>query len=196
MKLDEHSYLALLQQGDAVELFELIDDNRKSLGEWLSFPKKTISVEDSEVFIQKSLTRFSSGNGFWAGIWHKGVLAGSIGFLYVDINNRKTEIGYWLGESFQGCGLVTKACKKFIDHAFNEWELNKVEINMAFKNTRSRSVAERLGLIEEGTIREYEYINGEFLDRVIYGIVKKEWKELREEESYEENGGSAVSSIQ
>ncbi|TYR73991.1 GNAT family N-acetyltransferase [Rossellomorea vietnamensis] len=181
LKLDEHIYTALFQPEDAIELYELIAENRHSLGEWLSFPGKTKSLEDTERFIERSLDRFSAGNGFWAGIWFNGQLAGAVGYLHVDKSNRKTEIGYWLGESFQGYGLVTKSCQRFIDHAFKVWELNKVEINMASRNTRSRSVAERLGFMEEGTIREFEYINGEFKDRVIYGMIRREWEGQRKE---------------
>ncbi|MGM0845199.1 MAG: GNAT family N-acetyltransferase [Bacillota bacterium] len=183
LNLDEHSYIALFQPEDAEELYQLIDRNRVSLGKWLSFPQKTKNLEDSKAFIQRSLTRFSAGNGFWAGIWHKDQLAGSIGFLYVDVYNRKTEIGYWLGESSQGYGLAARSCEKLIEHAFKQWEFNKVEINMATQNTKSRSVAKRLGFREEGTIRDYEKLNGEFLDRVIYGMLKTEWEEQLKEEN-------------
>ena len=45
------------------------------------------------------------------GIWYKGAIAGQIGYGNLDWNDRRTEIGYWLGASFQGKGLVTKSCR-------------------------------------------------------------------------------------
>ncbi|WP_026696143.1 GNAT family N-acetyltransferase [Peribacillus kribbensis] len=173
-------YLSLLQMRHAEELFQLIDSSRSTISEWLSFPGNTNSAEDSRTFIEKSLKRFSSNNGFWAGIWYQGKLAGSIGFLYLDHKNKKTEIGYWLGNKFEGRGLVTSSCQLLIRHAFEELRLRKVELNMAVKNTKSRAVPERLGFTQEGIIRSYEYINGDFHDRVFYGLLKEEWKGLQQ----------------
>jgi ribosomal-protein-serine acetyltransferase len=181
--LDENSYLSLLERHHAPELFQLVEENREMLKQWLSFPAKTNSVEDSEQFIDRSMKRLAGNNGYWAGIWHNGELAGAIGYLYVDWNHRKTEIGYWLGSKYEGNGLVTRACHKFIKQSFDAWGLNKVEINMAKENIRSRAVAVRLGMKEEGTIRDYEYLNERYHDRVFYGMLKGEWMKREENRS-------------
>jgi ribosomal-protein-serine acetyltransferase len=177
-QLDDDIHISLFQSQHASLLFNVVDSNRGTLGKWLSFPEKTKSVKDSQVFIEKSLDRFAKSNGFWAGIWYGGELAGAIGYLYVDSTSRKTEIGYWLGRRFEGKGLVTRSCKTFIRHAFDELDLNKVEINMAGKNFKSRAVAERLGFKYEGTIRDYEFLNGEYHDRLIYGMLQEGWNKL------------------
>jgi ribosomal-protein-serine acetyltransferase len=176
LKIEDDIHISLLQPHHALQLFSLVDANRNSLGKWLSFPGKTKTVEDSKFFIEKSLTRFAKNDGFWAGIWYHGQLAGAIGYLYADSAHSKTEIGYWLGSAFEGKGLVTKSCQSFIRYAFEEWKLNKVEINMAADNIKSIAVAERLGFMQEGKIRDYEYLNGKYQDRLIYGMLLKEWK--------------------
>ncbi|UOQ46841.1 GNAT family N-acetyltransferase [Gracilibacillus caseinilyticus] len=168
--IDAESNLAILEPRHAAELYQLVDESRDSIGEWLAFPKKTNKIEDSKIFIEKSLKRLTENNGYWAGIWHKEKMAGSIGFLYMDWNTRKTEIGYWLGDNFKGKGLATKAVSRFILHAFHNLDLNKVEINAARTNEKSRAIPERLGFQQEGIIRDYEYINGEYRDRVVYGL--------------------------
>ncbi|GAQ17574.1 ribosomal-protein-serine acetyltransferase [Oceanobacillus picturae] len=88
---------------------------------------------------------------------------------------KKTEIGYWLGDRFTGKGLATKAVKQFLDHSFNKLDLRKFEINVASNNFKSRAIPERLDFTQEGIIRNYEYLNGEYHDRVIYGLLKEEW---------------------
>jgi ribosomal-protein-serine acetyltransferase len=173
--INSNSYLALFEKRHAEELFNIIDGSRDQIGKWLSFPTYTNEIKDTELFIEKSLSRYAANNGFWAGIWHQGKLAGSIGYLYVDQKNLKTEIGYWLSKDFEGLGLATKACKLLIDYAFKELSLNKVEINVAVKNHKSRAIPVRLGFTEEGVIRHYEFLNGEYLDRVIYGMLRGEW---------------------
>ena len=71
---------------------------------------------------------------------------------------------------------MTKAAKRFIDHAFQDLDLRKVEIGVAANNVKSRAIPLRLGFTEEGIIRNYEHLNGEYLDRVIYGMLKEEWE--------------------
>ncbi|WP_175639130.1 GNAT family N-acetyltransferase [Metabacillus schmidteae] len=173
--IDSEIHLSILEPRHGNELYKLIDESRDNLGEWLSFPEKTNKVEDTLIFIVRSLKRLSENNGYWAGIWHNGCIAGSIGFLYIDWSARKTEIGYWLGDEYIGKGLVTKATKRLIDHSFHDLDLRKVEINVSIKNLKSRTIPRRLGFTEEGTIRNFEYLNGEYHDRVIYGLLKEEW---------------------
>lgn len=93
----------------------------------------------------------------------------------MDWSARQTEIGYWLGDVYVGRGLAISACKQLINHAFNELQLNKVEITVATKNSKSKVIPERLGFKEGGVIHNYEYVNGEYHDRVIYGLLKEEW---------------------
>lgn len=175
-EIDKDLYLAILEPRHAQELFQLIDSSRDHISKWLTFPNKTNSVEDSLAFIEKSLRRLSDNNGYWAGIWYKGQLAGSIGFLYIDWGARKTEIGYWLGDEYLGKGLATQAAKVFINHSFKELDLRKVEINVASENVTSRAIPERLGFTKEGSIRNYEKVNSDYHDRIIYGLLKDEWK--------------------
>ncbi|WP_147805192.1 GNAT family N-acetyltransferase [Alkalicoccus halolimnae] len=173
--IDSETHLAILEPRHAKELYQVIDDSRETIGEWLSFPSHTNKVDDTAAFIKKSLKRLAENNGYWAGIWHNGRIAGSIGFLYIDWSAKKTEIGYWLGDEFTGKGLAAKALSQFIDHSFNDLGLRKIEVNTASKNLRSRTIPEKLGFTQEGTIRNYEYLNGEYHDRVIYGLLKEEW---------------------
>ena len=49
-----------------------------------------------------------------------------IGYHGIDWENGSTSLGYWLGEGFQGQGIVTAACRTLVDHAFEELNLNRV----------------------------------------------------------------------
>ncbi|MYL18814.1 GNAT family N-acetyltransferase [Halobacillus litoralis] len=175
MHVDDDVELSILEPKHADALFELVDRNRSHLGMWLSFPNKTKEAGDSAAFISRSLTRMADGGGFWAGILYKGELAGSTGFLYIDQETGRTEIGYWLGAAFTSRGLVTKAVRKMVDYAFFELGLRKVDIQTAVGNGKSRAVPERLGFTKEGVLREYEYLNGSHHDRIVYGLLKEEW---------------------
>lgn len=175
-EIDDSFCLSLLEIKDADKLYELINRNRDHIGEWLKFPSVTLKVDDSISFIERIQVRYEKREGFWLGIWNGNELAGSIGFTYIDQENKKTEIGYWIGKEYEGKGIIIKSLKELINYAFVDLKLNKIEIGVATENTKSRSIPEKLGFMREGEIRDYEYLNGRFHNRIIYGLKSEEWR--------------------
>ena len=173
--IDNEIVLKLLDTLHAGQLLELTNSSRKYLKEWLPWVDGTKSVEDTRSFIEMTKKQAASNNGFQAGIWYKGSIAGVIGFHGINWANRSTSIGYWLGERYQGSGVMTKSCKAFINYAFKELELNRVEIRCAEKNLRSRTIPERLSFVKEGMIREAEWLYDHYVDHVVYGVLSREW---------------------
>jgi len=167
--------LRLLEAEHAEQLFELSDSCRPYLKEWLPWVDGTMSVKDTQSFIEMTKKQFTSNEGFQAGMWYRGSIAGVIGFHGINEANRSTSIGYWLGELHQGSGVMTKSCKVLVNYAFKELNLNGVEIRCAEKNFKSRAIPERLGFIQEGLIRDAEWLYDHYVDRVVYGTVAKEW---------------------
>lgn len=174
LKLDDSSHLALLQPHHAEQVFEAVDKNRTHLRKWLPWVDATKTPDDTKAFITMQLDQFAKNNGFVTGIWVNNQYAGTIGFHKFDWANKRTTIGYWLSEEFQGQGIMTKACRAFVEHAFKELKLNKVEIHCATQNKRSRSIPERLGFKHEGTIREAEWLYDHYVDHEIYGKLARE----------------------
>lgn len=176
-RVDDEVELRLLQLQHAETMQRLTEANRAYLARWLPWAETETTLEQTQDFIRRSLQRFADGNGFDAGIWYRGELAGAIGLHYVDRRNRRTEIGYWLAEPLQGRGIVTRACRALIDYAFGPLGLNRVEIRCAVGNHRSRAIPVRLGFREEGVLRQWAWLNGRFEDMVVYGLLASEWRE-------------------
>ncbi len=169
--LGNDAELRLLEMRHAEELFTLIDQNRFHLRQWLGWVDGNQSIADSHNFIRGTLQQFANNNGFQAGIWFQGALAGIIGYNYIDWHNSKAELGYWLGAPFQGHGLVTRACQALIDYSFDDLHLNRIEILCAAGNLRSRAVPERLGFTQEGILRQAEWLYDHFVDLVVYAML-------------------------
>jgi ribosomal-protein-serine acetyltransferase len=110
-----------------------------------------------------------------AGIWFKGEFCGMVSFLNVDRVNRWTPLCYWLNESHQGKGIMTACCRTMIAHGFKEWGLNRIAIECASENTRSRAIAERLGFKFEGTIRGIQWLHDRFVDAAMYGMLRSDY---------------------
>jgi ribosomal-protein-serine acetyltransferase len=173
--LSPNAELRLLEPRYAEEVFALVDCNREHLRKWMPWVDETKTVGDSIKFIKEGLLRLAEKGSFDAGIWYQGKLAGIIGFMYHSQISRQAEIGYWLGQEFEGKGLVTTACKAIIKHAFINLNINRLAIRAATENIRSRAVAERLGFTLEGVERQTANLYGKFHDLAIYSLLKEEW---------------------
>jgi ribosomal-protein-serine acetyltransferase len=63
-----------------------------------------------------------------------------------------------------------------IGHAFRELGLHRIWLTTAVEDRRSRAVAERLRLREEGVIRDGDRVAGDrYVDLVSYGLLEREW---------------------
>ena len=71
---------------------------------------------------------------------------------------------------------MTKTVLALLQYAFEDLQLNKVEIRAAVGNAKSRAIPERLGFTKEGTIREAEWLYDHYVDHVAYGMLASEWK--------------------
>jgi ribosomal-protein-serine acetyltransferase len=161
---------------DADESFSLVERNRDRLHPWMPWEPTTRTPDDTREFIVRSLASETDveANGIWVG----GRLAGSIG-LRVDVGDATAEIGYWIGGEFEGRGIITRACRRFFDFAFDELGMHRMELSAASGNVRSRAVAERLGMRQEGVLRDGVRTPEGFKDLVIYGILDDEWRARR-----------------
>ena len=177
-RIDDHVELRQLAADDAVELFALTDANRARLRQWMPWLDGTKSAADTEAFIQSTLRQYETGQGPQAAILVDGAIGGVIGFHGISKANRSTSIGYWLAAPHEGHGIVTRACRALVHHAFTELDLNRVEIRCASGNVRSCAVPERLGFRREGLLRETEWLYDHFVDHVVFGLVRSEWNSL------------------
>ena len=175
LSVNDSVELRQIEQDDVIELTELIDQNRKHLREWLPWLDNSTSITDTARFIGRSMEQAEDNNGLTLVIVCEGKLAGVIGQHYIDSLNRRTEIGYWLDAGHQGRGIVTCATARLTDYAFREQDCNRVILQCAADNTKSRAVAERLGFVKEGTLREAEWLYDHYVDLVVYSMLKRTW---------------------
>lgn len=174
-KINDTTELRLMQLHHAEELYHLTVANRKHLREWLPWVEDVRSTEDTKAFIRSALRHYVD-NGSWnCGIWYHGQLAGVVSFHPIDWTNRSTSLGYWLGQSFEGKGLMTRAVRVAVNHAFRDLKLNRVEIRCAAGNDRSCAIPERLGFKKEGVLEQSQWLYTKYVDLIIYGMVKDRW---------------------
>ena len=167
--------LELLEVRHAVDLYNLTECNRLYLRNWLPWLDKIKTVEDTLSFIQTTITAFNKKSALIFAVIEKKKIIGVAGFNTINFSNKKATIGYWLGEASNGKGIMTKVCKKLIEHGFLQLDLNRIVIACATKNLKSQAIPERLKLTKEGTERQTEWLYDHFVDHHIYSIIRSDW---------------------
>jgi ribosomal-protein-serine acetyltransferase len=179
-QIDERRSLRLLEEADADELCAVVDANREFLAKWMPWAEGQTRDGTLE-FIRTSRRQLADNQGFQVAIVDDGRIVGVLGFHRVDWENQSTSIGYWIAESFQGHGIVTRAVHALTNHAFRTWGINRVEIHAGTRNGRSRAIPIRLGFTEEGVLRQAERVGDRFVDHIVYAMLAAEWDASRAE---------------
>ncbi|MBR3782554.1 MAG: GNAT family N-acetyltransferase [Alphaproteobacteria bacterium] len=158
----------------AIELFNMIDKNRDKLTPWLGWVDYVKTPEDEFAFVE-SVAKSETGKYF---IVVDSSIVGMLGFVQEEHRSKKTvEIGYWLDKDMNGRGIMTRAVKQLMKLAFEIWNANRVEIQAAVENIKSRAIPERLGFNQDGILRQREIVReGEIQDVVMYSKLKAEWE--------------------
>jgi ribosomal-protein-serine acetyltransferase len=171
--INQNTVLKQIELSDTADIFNTIISQKEYLGEWLPFVEFTHELKDTEVFVRSVVDAPEDKREFVFVIHFDGEFAGLAGFKSTDRDNKKTEIGYWLSEGFQKKGIMTESVRCLIKLAFEELDINRIQIKCAVGNTPSSNIPKKLGFKFEGIEREGElFPDGSFKDLEIYSLLK------------------------
>ena len=173
-RLDDEITLRAWEEADVEHGFETVMRNRGHLQAFMHWMTPDYSMESARKFNSEAIKKRKSRESLGLGIYRGKLLIGSIGFVGFDWKARKTDIGYWLVKEEEGKGIITRATRMLIGYAFDELELNRIEIQCSSQNLRSAAVPERLGFKKEGVLRQAEFRNGQLRDFSIYGLLAQD----------------------
>jgi RimJ/RimL family protein N-acetyltransferase len=88
--------------------------------------------------------------------------------LGTDIERVGAEMGYWLGESLWGRGIMTSAIRLVTDYAFSKRRLERVFAVPFVTNVASCRALEKAGYQREGTMRRSAIKDGRIMDQYLY----------------------------
>jgi len=108
-----------------------------------------------------------------------GELAGAALLWSIDPHNRSAHLGLSLRPSFRGRGLGTDVVLALCEYGFAVRGLHRLQVDTLASNAAMISAAVRAGFAQEGTLRGADWVNGEFVDEVILGLLASDWARLR-----------------
>jgi ribosomal-protein-alanine N-acetyltransferase len=109
---------------------------------------------------------------------HDGVLIGNSNYSSIVLGAwHCCNLGYKIGQAWEGQGLMREALELGIAHAFGPLNLHRIQANYMPHNTRSAALLERLGFVQEGLARGYLRIAGAWQDHVLTSLNNPAWRE-------------------
>lgn len=93
--------------------------------------------------------------------------------------------GTWLAASAQRTGINIEAKVLLLTHAFDNWNVERVDFKTDARNERSRQALQRLGASFEGVLRNWQpsHVPGEeakLRDSAMYSITSSDWPGIRD----------------
>ncbi len=101
---------------------------------------------------------------------------GSIGLNTVSEIDEAGEIGYCIGKSWWGKGVMTEALKAVIRFCFDDVGFNRLETDHSVNNPASGRVMQKAGMLFEGIARQKYKSNLGFQDCKLYSILKDDYR--------------------
>jgi len=101
-----------------------------------------------------------------------------LGRVTLGLNNdsiREWEIGWAIHPAEWGKGIATEAAQCMLDFAFAQLNAHRVVAFSHAENAASLRVMQKLGMQQEGLLRETRLWQGQWGDEVIYSILDREW---------------------
>jgi len=103
-----------------------------------------------------------------------GTILGSCGLNRIEHDNGTANLGYWVRTSACRNGVATRATKLLRDWAFANTALHRLEILVSTANAASLAVAEKVGAVREGVLRQRLTLRGQKHDAVMYSILRSD----------------------
>ena len=75
----------------------------------------------------------------------------------------------------QGQGIGTFALGAIIDHAFNNLNLRRLQLEVLESNTRAQALYTHFGFVQEGRKRKAVYKSGVYKDELLMGLLREEY---------------------
>ena len=117
-----------------------------------------------------------NGNGIWWAVCSKvdGKFLGAGGLNDLSKENKKAEIGFWLLKESWGKGFMTETMPLICNYAFEHIGLHRIEGFVETGNTNCKKALAKLKFNLEGTMKDCEVKNGNFISLDIYSKIANE----------------------
>lgn len=170
----ERTNLRAVERHDAQDLYDLMNDEDTLLGWGMVGDVRSLARVQGEIEGWLDEERRQERPTALAIETLEGRFAGLILLRSGRPNERMVELSLAVAPTERGQGIGRDALSALLDVAFDEWNLDRVQLRCEAGNARTLALYERLGLVLEGTLRGATYTGGEYTDQLLYARVRSD----------------------
>jgi len=158
---------------DADQVFAAVDESRAHLRPWMAWVDGHVSVDDSRNWCTRCAANWLLRAELTVGVFAAagGRYLGCVSLHDPDWDQRVFRIGYWRRASAIGQGYATEAVRVLVDLAVGPLAARRVELRCDARNGPSRRVAQRVGFVLEGQLRNaFLAPDGQPADELVFAL--------------------------
>ena len=140
---------------DSQAIYEAVVESLADLNPWMSWAHDRYSINDAIEWINDTRKSWVDGDiyNFLITEAKNGAIFGTSGFVINSKLYRFGNLGYWVRTGARGNGIAVRAARLVAQFSFEKLAMLRVEIVIAEGNRASLRVAEKLGALREGLLR-------------------------------------------
>lgn len=166
-----------LQSSDKEYFFSWIKD-KEVIRYSLSIFQKIKNNDEISNWFHKMLVDKSSYNKAIIDSSKKNLI-GYAGIVQISETNLSGEYFIFIGDrNYHGKGVGTFVTKEIVKRGFQDLGLNRIMLTVSEKNIGAIRAYTKANFKTEGVMRQAFYRDGEFHDKIIMSILKKDWLNL------------------
>lgn len=104
-----------------------------------------------------------------------GEVVGDCSLHSIDKHNRTCDVGISLGRPHWAKGYGQDALKTLVDYAFKHNNMHRVGLEALATDPRAVGCYRKVGFVEEGRLRQRDWMDGEYHDVLVMSILDEEW---------------------
>ena len=103
-------------------------------------------------------------------------VVGEISHSRLESNHPIFELGFWIFPEFRRNGYCTEAIHIVLDYLFVLVDTKRIQCQTHVENIPSINLITKVGFQNEGTLRQYTFLNGQWADTLMFSILRTEWR--------------------
>lgn len=144
---------------------------------WMPWCHSDYEFRETEAFVtycDEAWTKRSEFN-FAIFLNETGAFAGLVSLNQFNFQHNLVNLGYWVRTSLHGRGIAPAAARMLAKAAFEDLEINRIEILVGIENTASRRAADKAGAVFEAILRDRLMIGTRVHDAAVYSFIAEDF---------------------
>lgn len=167
---------------DIEPLLEAVTSSLPDLYAWLPWAHRGYGRIDATRFVKETMRSWREQRAYDFAITatdDPSTHVGNVSIWFISRGFRSGEIGYWIRSDHKGLGVATEVAARMVEIGFEELRMHRIVLRIAVGNRASERVAEKLGFVREGVLREELEVHGTWMDHTVYSMLEHEYQKQR-----------------